>query len=51
MPPRNLRAGNKLPVLFLKKPLSMGDLLPTCKTFIERPVRETNVRTKTKVVT
>ena len=36
-PPRNSRAGNKLPVLFVKKPLFMGDLLPACKIFIERP--------------
>ena len=35
--PRNLRAGNKLPVLFLKKPLCMGDLLPASKILIERP--------------
>ena len=36
-PPRNLRAGNKSPVLFLKKPLCTGDLLPSCKIFTERP--------------
>ena len=36
-PPRNLRAGNKLPVLFLKKPLCAGNLLPAWKIFIERP--------------
>ena len=36
-PPRNSRVGNKLPVLFVKKPLFMGDLLPACKIFIERP--------------
>ena len=35
--PRNLRAGNKLVALFLKKPLCMGDLLSTLKIFIERP--------------
>ena len=34
---RNFRAGNKLPVLFFKKPLYMGDLLPALKIFIERP--------------
>ena len=38
-PPRNLRLGNKLPELFLKKPLCKGDLLPTPKIFIERPVK------------
>ena len=31
-----LRAGNKSPALFLKKPLCTGNLLPTCKIFIER---------------
>ena len=36
--PRNPRAGNKLPVLILEKPLCMDDLLPACKIFIERPV-------------
>ena len=30
-PPRNPRAGNKSPVLFVEKPLCTGDLLPTCK--------------------
>ena len=35
--PRNLRAGNKLPAIFLKKPLCMGDLSYACKIFIERP--------------
>ena len=35
--PRNLRVGNKLPVLFLKKPLCMGDLSPVHNVFIERP--------------
>ena len=35
--PRNLMAGNKPPVLFLKKSLCAGDLLPACKIFIERP--------------
>ena len=33
---RNSRVGNKLPALFVKKPLCMGDLLPTCKIFIEK---------------
>ena len=37
-PPRKLKAGNKSPALLLKKPLCTGDLLPTCKIFIERPV-------------
>ena len=36
-PPRNSRVGNKLPVLFVKKPLCTGDLSPTHKIFIERP--------------
>ena len=35
--PRNPRVDNNLPMLFEKKPLCMGNLLPTCKTFIERP--------------
>ena len=34
--PRNLRVGNKLPAIFLKKSLCMGDLSPMCKKFIER---------------
>ena len=33
---RNLWLVNKLPVLFLKKPLFMGDLYPGCKILIER---------------
>ena len=36
-PPRNRTAGNKLPVPFFWKPFCMGNLLPTCKIFIERP--------------
>ena len=36
---RNLRASNKLPAPFFKKPLCTGDLLPACKIFIERPVQ------------
>ena len=36
-PPGNLRTGNKLPMLFLKKTLCMDSLLSTHKTFIERP--------------
>ena len=36
-PPRDPRAGNKLPALFLKKPLCTGDLSPARKIFIERP--------------
>ena len=35
-PPRNIRAGNKLLVLFLKKLLRTGNLLHACKIFIER---------------
>ena len=37
-PPRNSRAGNKSPALFVKKPLCMGDLSLARKIFIERPV-------------
>ena len=36
--PRNLRAGNKSPVLFLRKRLGAGDLLPVHDFTIERPV-------------
>ena len=36
-PPRNLRAGNKSPTLFLKKRSCTGDLSPMHKIFIERP--------------
>ena len=36
--PRNLRAGNKSPTLFLKKPLCTSDISPAYKIFIERPV-------------
>ena len=36
-PPRNPRAGNKLPALLVEKPLCIGDLLSTCKIFIKRP--------------
>ena len=36
-PPRNSRAGNKSPMLFVKKPLCTGDLSSTQKIFIERP--------------
>ena len=36
-PPRNVRAGNKSPMLFLKKPLCTSDLLPAHKIFIQRP--------------
>ena len=35
--PRNPRAGNKSPTLFVKKPLCTGDLLSTYKIFIEKP--------------
>ena len=35
---RNPRVGNKLPALFVKKLLCMGNLLPMRKIFIERPV-------------
>ena len=35
--PRNARVANKLPLPFLKKPLCMGDLLPACEIFLERP--------------
>ena len=36
-PPRNPSVGNNLPVLFVKKPLCMGDLSPACEIFIESP--------------
>ena len=36
--PRNPGVGNKSPVLFVKKSLCMGNLLPACKVFIERSV-------------
>ena len=36
-PPRNLRVGNKSPVLVFKKCFCTGDLSPACKIFIERP--------------
>ena len=36
-PPRKPEAGSKSPVLLLKKPLRMGNLLPSCKISIERP--------------
>ena len=35
--PRNPRAGNKLPLLFVKKSLCKGNLLPARKIFTERP--------------
>ena len=38
-PPRNPRASNKSPALFLKKPLCTGNLSPTYKIFIESPVK------------
>ena len=38
-PPRNPRAGNKSPALFVKKPICTGDLSPARKIFIERPVK------------
>ena len=41
-PPKNSRASSKLPMLFVKKPLCMGDLYPGCKIFIERPVNPTS---------
>ena len=34
-PPSNPREGNKLPALFLKKPLCTGNLSPARKIFIE----------------
>ena len=36
-PPRNPRVGNRSPVLFMKKPLCIGNLSLAHKTFIERP--------------
>ena len=35
--PRTPMVGNKLPTLFVKKPLCMGDLSPTRKIFTGRP--------------
>ena len=35
--PRNLRTGNKLAMLFLKKPLCTDNLSPVCKILIGRP--------------
>ena len=35
-PPRNLRADNESPTLFLKKHFCTGNLLPMHKIFIER---------------
>ena len=37
-PPRNPRAVNKSPALFVKNPLCTGDLSPACEIFIEMPV-------------
>ena len=38
---RNLRVSNKSHVLFLRKPLCTGDLLPAYKIFFERPDTKT----------
>ena len=38
-PPRNLRAGNKLPALFLKEHLCTAKLSAACIIFIERPAQ------------
>ena len=38
--PRNLRAGNKSPTLFLNEPLCTDDLLPANIIFIEMPDEE-----------
>ena len=35
--PRNLRAGNELPMSFLVKPLCASNLSPACKICIEKP--------------
>ena len=35
---RNLRAGNKSPALFLKKPVCTGNLSPMHKIFIAKPM-------------
>ena len=35
--PRHFKAGNKLPVLFLEKPIYIGNILSSCKILIERP--------------
>ena len=37
-PLRNPRVDNKLPALFVKKPICKGNLLPARKIFIERAV-------------
>ena len=42
--PRNPRVGNKLPALLVKKPLCTGDLSPTLKILIERPVTRCKIR-------
>ena len=42
-PSRKLRAGNKLPMLFLKERLRMGDLLHVHKIFIEKPVMQIEI--------
>ena len=34
---RHFKAGNKLPVLFLEKPIYIGNILSSCKILIERP--------------
>ena len=41
--PRNPRVNNKSPMIFVKKPLSTGDLSPACKIFTERPDVEENL--------
>ena len=38
--PRNLRVGNKLPALFLKKRFWTGNLSPVHKIFIEMPAKD-----------
>ena len=44
-PPRNLRAGNKSPTLFLKKRSCTGDLSPPNKIFVERPDKIISIST------
>ena len=42
-PPRNPKAGNKSPALFVKKTLCTGDLSHAHKIFIERPEEASQV--------
>ena len=46
-PPRNPRVGNKSPMLFVKKPLCMGDLSPACKIFIKSSLKDLDIDKQT----